>query len=221
MERNARLPQSAHQHQRQHAGKPYKIDFAFDGERRRIRRRVEERRARFFTVMEIIYIDQIKQREQQDDGNSIGLNRCAVVQKKPTPFRKPRNKGGSPSGVNAPPILATSKIKKITTCTVCRRLSFARSNGRISSIAAPVVPITPASSVPRAISPVSMTGEPCRLPRTHKPPATIYSAISRIMKGRYSASSACTMLCAALPAPWTAANGATNSAAQNSAIFPK
>src|SRR5260364_252295 len=108
MERNARLPQSAHQHQRQHAGKPYKIDFAFDGERRRIRRRVEERRARFFTVMEIIYIDQIKQ----------------------------RNKGGSPSGVNAPPILATRKIKKITTCTVCRRLSFARSNGRISSIAA-------------------------------------------------------------------------------------
>src|SRR5260363_66350 len=107
MERNARLPQSAHQHQRQHAGKPYKIDFAFDGERRRIRRRVEERRARFFTVMEIIYIEQ---------------------------------------------------IKKITTCTVCRRLSFARSNGRISSIAAPVVPITLASSVPRASSPVFMTG---------------------------------------------------------------
>src|SRR5260363_248113 len=57
--------------------------------------------------------------------------------------------------------------------------------------------------------------------RIHKPPATVYSAVSRIMKGRYSASSACTMLCAALPAPWTAANGATNSAAQNSAIFPK
>ena len=41
----------------------------------------------------------------------IGSNIAFVVQKKSTPFRKPRNNGGSPSGVNDPPIFATKKIK--------------------------------------------------------------------------------------------------------------
>ena len=43
---------------------------------------------------------------------SIGKNIAVVVQKKSTPFKNPRNKGGSPSGVSEPPILATKKMKK-------------------------------------------------------------------------------------------------------------
>ena len=38
---------------------------------------------------------------------------CSVVQKKETPFRKPRKSGGSPKGVSAPPTLATRKMKKM------------------------------------------------------------------------------------------------------------
>ena len=45
-------------------------------------------------------------------------NRYCVVQKKLTPCKKPRNKGGSPKGVNAPPILATKKIKNTITWTL-------------------------------------------------------------------------------------------------------
>ena len=36
-----------------------------------------------------------------------------AVQKKVTPRRKPRKKGGSPSGVKEPAILATMKMKKM------------------------------------------------------------------------------------------------------------
>ena len=47
--------------------------------------------------------------------NSIGTNMADVVQKKSTPFRKPKKRGGSPKGVNEPPIFATKKIKKMIT----------------------------------------------------------------------------------------------------------
>ena len=77
---------------------------------------------------------------------SIGASSAFVVQKKSTPFRNPRNSGGSPSGVSAPPMLPTRKMKKTTTCVRCRRASLARSSGRIISIDAPVVPITLAST---------------------------------------------------------------------------
>ncbi|MCY1235244.1 hypothetical protein D9M72_478520 [compost metagenome] len=96
-----------------------------------------------------------------------------MVQKKSTPFRKPRNSGGSPSGVSEPPAFATRKMKNTTTCATCRRLSLARSSGRISSMAAPVVPMKLASTVPSARMPVLSPGVPCRLPRTQMPPATI------------------------------------------------
>ena len=51
---------------------------------------------------------------------------CFRVQKKSTPLRKPRNSGGSPSGVSPPPTLATRKMKNTTTWALCRRLSLAQ-----------------------------------------------------------------------------------------------
>ena len=97
--------------------------------------------------------------------NSVSGRMWPTVQKKVTPFRKPRNSGGSPSGVSEPPMLLTMKMKKITTWALWRRLSLARISGRISSIDAPVVPMKLASSAPTARMPVLSTGEPCRLPR--------------------------------------------------------
>ena len=47
--------------------------------------------------------------------------RSLMVQKNGTPWMKPRNSGGSPSGVRAPPMLATRKMKKMKTCALCRR----------------------------------------------------------------------------------------------------
>lgn len=97
--------------------------------------------------------------------NTIGAHMCCTVQKKLTPFRKPRNSGGSPSGVSEPPTLATMKMKKTIVCTLCRRSSLARISGRISSIAAPVVPMKLASTPPKARMPVLIIGVPLRLPR--------------------------------------------------------
>ena len=114
---------------------------------------------------------------------SISPNRCVVVQKKSTPLRKPRNSGGSPSGVSAPPMFDTRKMKNTKTWTLCRRSSLARIIGRISSIEAPVVPIQPASTVPIARSAVFIDGEPCRLPLMWMPPVTVNSTSSRMMNG--------------------------------------
>ena len=87
------------------------------------------------------------------------------VQLNSTPLRKPRNSGGSPSGVSEPPALETMKMKNTTTCTTCLRLSLARISGRISSMEAPVVPMKLASTAPMARMPVFSAGLPCRLPR--------------------------------------------------------
>ena len=96
---------------------------------------------------------------------SISLNRFVVVQKKLTPFRKPRNSGGSPSGVSAPPIFETRKMKKTKTWILCFRSSLARITGRISSIEAPVVPMTLANTAPTPKMVVLSPGLPRKLPR--------------------------------------------------------
>ena len=95
---------------------------------------------------------------------SIGTNIADVVQKKFTPFKKPKNKGGSPKGVKDPPIFATRKIKKTITCTLLARSLFARIIGLISNMAAPVVPIQLANNVPIIIIVVLTIGVPTRDP---------------------------------------------------------
>ena len=44
----------------------------------------------------------------------MGYNMADVVQKKSTPFKKPKKRGGSPKGVKEPPIFATKNIKNTT-----------------------------------------------------------------------------------------------------------
>ena len=46
--------------------------------------------------------------------NTIGRNIALVVQKKSTPFKKPKKSGGSPNGVSDPPMFATRKMKNMT-----------------------------------------------------------------------------------------------------------
>ena len=94
----------------------------------------------------------------------IGINIALVVQKKSTPLRKPRNNGGSPSGVSEPPIFATKNIKNTTICTLCFLSLLALRRGLIRSIAAPVVPIQLASIVPTKIIAVFMIGVPTNDP---------------------------------------------------------
>ena len=96
--------------------------------------------------------------------SSVSGRILRAVQKKSTPFKKPRNSGGSPSGVSEPPMFDTMKIKNTTVCTLCTRLSLARISGRINNIEAPVVPMTLASSPPMARMAVLVRGSPCRLP---------------------------------------------------------
>ena len=100
----------------------------------------------------------------------MGIIIILVVQKKSTPCRKPKNRGGSQSGVSAPPILATRKIKNTTMWTVCFLHLFARSSGRINSIEAPVVPIQDASSVPTSKINRFPFGVPDNLPLICIPP---------------------------------------------------
>ncbi len=77
-------------------------------------------------------------------------------------------------------------MKKTTVwATRCRsRLAF--SSGRISSIAAPVVPTKLAISPPRAMIAVFVVGVPRSPPRTAMPPEMQYSVSSSVRKGMYS-----------------------------------
>ena len=145
VERDAGIPQPGHQHGADHAGqqqeirqrprrdsggaigtaRPAPAGSRADGAPSRARRR---------------------RRAASPTRNSVGIASARVVQKKSTPFRKPMKSGGSPSGDSAPPTLPTSRMKNTTACTLCRRVSLAVSSGRISSIDAPVVPMTLASA---------------------------------------------------------------------------
>jgi len=46
--------------------------------------------------------------------NRVSGKMCFTVHKKSTPFKKPKNSGGSPNGVSEPPALETMKMKKIS-----------------------------------------------------------------------------------------------------------
>jgi len=98
--------------------------------------------------------------------SSISVRMPVVTQKKGTPWRKPKNSGGSPSGVSEPPMLATRKMKKTITCTLFFRQALARSSGRIITMAAPVVPIHEASAVPISSSRKFTFGDPRSEPPT-------------------------------------------------------
>src|SRR4030042_4676005 len=105
------------------------------------------------------------------------------VQKKGTPWRKPRKRGGSPKGVREPPILATKKIKKQITCAFFLREALARKTGRIIIIDAPVVPTHDAINVPTAKRTVFVIGFPLKVPLRTIPPAIVNKAQSIIIKG--------------------------------------
>ena len=122
---------------------------------------------------------------------SIGVSKCTVVQKKSTPFKKPKNKGGSPSGVNAPPIFATKNIKNIIICVLCFRNLFALIKGRISNIAAPVVPIQEANKKPIKRNKEFILGVPTKLPFILMPPEITKRAPISIINGMYSSNTTC------------------------------
>ena len=116
----------------------------------------------------------------------MGANIADVVQKKLTPFKKPKNSGGSPKGVNDPPMFATRKIKNTITCTLFSLLEFALISGLMSSIAAPVVPIQLAKAVPTKMIIVLSVGVPTRVPFSLTPPEMVNKASNKIMNGMYS-----------------------------------
>ena len=99
------------------------------------------------------------------------------------PFWKSRNKGGSPSGDNRPPQLATIAMKKSTVCTLYLRCWIVESNRRMSNIAAPVVPMNDASTQPIARMMVFVCGVALRSPRIQIPPVVTKSAISNKING--------------------------------------
>ena len=86
------------------------------------------------------------------------------VQANGTPRRKPKNSGGSPSGVSRPPTLLTAKMKKTTVCLACVRSVLARSSGRMSTMEAPMVPMKLASTAPTARKVRLCRGVATRLP---------------------------------------------------------
>ena len=80
-------------------------------------------------------------------------------------------------------MLATRKMKNTTMKVRCRRCWLARKNGRIISMAAPVVPIHEASTVPTTSMRVLTNGVPERRPESRMPPETVYRDQSRMMNG--------------------------------------
>ena len=121
----------------------------------------------------------------------MGSKSAFVVQKKLMPFKKPRKRGGSPSGVREPPILATRKIKKMIICTLCFLDLFAFNSGRIKRIAEPVVPIHDDKIVPIDIMAVLINGVPARYPFNLIPPEIVKRDRRRMINGKYSSRSTC------------------------------
>ena len=74
-------------------------------------------------------------------------------------------------------------MKKTTTWTLCFRQALARNNGRISNIAAPVVPIQLAKDVPIAMIIVLTAGDPRSEPFKQIPPAAVNKADSKTING--------------------------------------
>jgi hypothetical protein len=110
------------------------------------------------------------------------------VQVKGTPRSIPRKSGGSPSGVSRPPQLAATKMAKMTVWALYRRSLLVFSSGRISSIAAPVVPMNDAASPPTARKIVLLRGVARMSPFRKSPPETTNSASSSTMNCPYSTS---------------------------------
>ena len=114
--------------------------------------------------------------------NSITGN-SRRLQKKGTPREKPISSGGSPMGVRQPPMLATRKMKKMTMCALYLRHSLARSSGRMSSMAEPVVPIQLESSVPTTSMRTLLRVVPAMRPFTAMPPVTTNRPKSSTING--------------------------------------
>ena len=153
--------------------------------------------------------------------NNIGTIIADVVQKKFTPFKNPKNRGGSPRGVKEPPMFATRKIKKTITWTLLFLSLFARISGLISSMAAPVVPIQLANAVPIKIIPVFTIGVPTRAPLSCTPPEIVNRAKSNIINGTYSNNPTCSNSYNVIVKPTFKRKGTINNIAQNAEIFPK
>jgi hypothetical protein len=101
-----------------------------------------------------------------------------------------------------------------------RRQAFARTSGRTSSMAAPVVPATLARPVPAASSSVFEAGVPVNGPSRRRPPVTVNRARSSSTNGRYSSTAVCRSTSAAAPAPKRARSASAVQAAQNAATLP-
>ena len=80
-------------------------------------------------------------------------------------------------------MLATMKMKNTTMCTLRLRHRLARSNGRMSSMAAPVVPTQLARNVPMSSKMTLFFVVPTMVPRTRMPPETTNRPSSSTMNG--------------------------------------
>lgn len=93
--------------------------------------------------------------------------------------------------------------------TLFFRWALARKSGRMSSMAAPVVPVQLARAVPRSSIPVLTAGRPTRVPVRQMPPEMVKSARSKIMNGTYSKSTVCTTWYMPRDTPWIRQKGMT------------
>ena len=144
-----------------------------------------------------------------------------VVQKKSTPFKKPKKRGGSPRGVNDPPMLATKNIKNTIIWTFFSLKAFALMRGRIKSIAAPVVPIQLAKTVPMKIITVFSKGVPTNDPFKQTPPEIVNRDSNSIIKGTYSSKPTCRSSYKVISIPNVNKKGKIRLIAQNNDILPK
>ena len=93
-----------------------------------------------FTV-EVSAVDDVENGQQKPQKLiNTGISMCLTVHMKSTPFRNPKNRGGSPKGVRPPPIFATKKNEENHDVNAVVAFMVGFQSGRIINIAAPVVP---------------------------------------------------------------------------------
>ena len=110
----AGMPGPGDDHRRQHPGEEEEVVRPLDRAAARARR-PPQLGARRSGAPRARTGDRRRSRWRASRAATVAVSAASErVQKKGTPARKPRKSGGSPSGVRAPPTLATSEMKKTT-----------------------------------------------------------------------------------------------------------
>ncbi len=157
----AHIHSSAHQHRADNAGKKNEIAFALNAQR--LRRIV---RHGGFAFLSVIVSIEYKIKRQENNARKGHFRQNVQRPEKRNAVQKAEKQGRIAQRRERPADVAHQKNKKNDGVYLWTRQALERRIGRMSSMEAPVVPMTEAKSVPMSKMTELTAGVPFREPRT-------------------------------------------------------